>query len=143
MSQKSLDLLRSTPEDYGFHTQRTMFWIVNGKIVVGPAGTSMSHSEMAESMGWLKGDNNSQFFNENPRGFYLKNENRLHFYQGIGFNFDDQLKKQIIEILPQIKENLNLKEDVDVFFGPKDRIIKGIEYPIEKVGTIGELIVRK
>jgi len=143
MSEESLDILRSTPDDYDFHTQRTMFWIFNGQIIVGPMGTSMSHVEMAESMGWLKGGNNEQFFNENPRGFYLKSDNRVHFYRGVGFGFDDEFKKQIFCMLPHIRERLGLEDTTRIFFGPKDSPIKGIEYPIECMGVINDLIVRK
>ena len=143
MAQGPFEFLKSTPEDHNFHAQRIMFWIVDGQVQVGPIGTSMSHLEMAESMGWLNGNSCEQFFGKNPRGFYLKTGNRVHFYWGVGFGFDNELKKQIISMLPQIRESLDIEDTTEVFFGPKDSPINGIKYPIESVGTIKHLIVRK
>jgi hypothetical protein len=143
MSQNQFDFLRTTPPDYDFHTHRVMIWIINGQVVTGQLGTIKSHLEMAESMGWLNGSNNEQFFNDHPRGFYLPSGNRVHFYWGVGFYFNDDLKKQILNLLPQIANNLHLKDSVKVFFGPKDTPIKGIDYPIEYAGTIREVITTK
>ncbi len=143
MSEMSLDSLRSTPDDRNFHTSRVMFWILNGQVIAGPTGSPLSHLEMAESMGWLTGSNHEQFFNENPRGFYLEDGNRVHFYHGVGFGFDDELKKQVLNSLPQVRQTLNLEDTTQVYLGPKDTTIKGIDYPIEYLGTIGNLIIKK
>jgi hypothetical protein len=143
MSPRQFAFLRTTPADYDFHTHRVMFWIVNGKVITGPVGTTMSHLEMAESLGWINGSNNEQFFTRNPRGFYLPRGNRVYFYWGVGFYFDENLKKYILKLLPLIKKSLHLKSTVQVFFGPKDSPIKGIDYPIEYVGTIGKLTTTK
>jgi len=141
MNLSPSELLKSTPDDYDFHTQRTMFWIVNDEIVTALIGTPLSHLEMAQSLGWVDDSNLEPFFNENPRGFYLSTntDNRVHFYQGVGFGFDKQLKTKILFELPLIREKLKLNDATEVFFGPKDSPIKGIDYPIERAGTVGEL----
>lgn len=140
MVQQSFEFLRSTPEDAEFHIQRIMFWVVDGELITGLSGTSMSHLEMAETMGWLQEGNTEEFFKSNPRGFYLKESDRVHFYRGLGFMFDDSLKEEILKKLPDIALKLNFTEKTKVYFGPKDRLVKGVEYPIEFAGTIGKII---
>lgn len=135
-----LDSMRSVPEDHEFHTSRLMFWIVDGKVVQGTPGTSMSHLEMAQSLGWLDGVDPEEFFNANPRGFYLKEGNRVHFYRRVGFGFTESLKEEILEMLPQIRNELPLNSETEVYFGPKDSPIKGIDWPIERVGKLGDLL---
>lgn len=141
MNLSPSELLKSTPDDYDFHTRRTMFWIVNDEIVIAPIGTSMSHLEMAQSLGWVNDLNLEPFFNENPRGFYLSTntDNRVHFYQGVGFGFDERLKTKILPALPKIRQQLGLSDNTEVYFGPKDSLIKGVNYPIERIGTVSDL----
>jgi len=132
--------LRTRPEDIGFHSKRVMFWIVDGRIEVAPLGTTMSHLEMAEANGWVDGDSTTEFFERNMRGFYLRGENRVHFYRGVGFGFDEEVVTRATEILPEIKDTLGLNGDTRVFFGPKDSLIGGVEYQIQFAGTVQQLL---
>jgi hypothetical protein len=133
------NFLRSTPEDNEFHSQRIMFWVIDNKVISAPPGTTMSHLEMAETMGWLKGTDTENFFNKNPRGFYLKKENCIHFYRSLGFGFDEKLEKELLDIIPQIATVLNLGKNTKVYLGPKDKLIKGVEYQIKYIGKIKEI----
>lgn len=139
------DFLRTREEDIEFHTSRMMFWIINGEVIVGPTGTRMSHLEMAETHGWINGENTDVFFQKNIRGFRIKNniEDRVHFYRGIGFGFDEEMKTEVRVLLPILMETLGLTLETKVYFGPKDSIINGVEYPISFEGEVSHLFQEK
>lgn len=99
----------------------------------------MSHLEMAESVGWIKGNNERKFLDNNPRGFYLKKENIVHFYKGQAFEFDEELEKSVFKILPELVVSLKLNDLTTVYLGPKDKVIKGKEFKIKYLGTIEKI----
>ena len=140
MENPKFSFLRSTPEDNEFHSQRIMFWVINNEVISAPPGTTMSHLEMAEMKGWLKGTDAENFFNKNPRGLYLKKEDRIHFYRSVGFGFDEKLEKEVLDIIPQIAKTLNLGEKTKVYLGPKDNLIKGVEYQVKYIGKIKDIV---
>ena len=142
MAGNEYDFLKTRPEDIDFHSLRIMFWVVGGNIVIAPQGTKKSHLEMAESEGWVNGENTEEFFQENIRGFFLKEEEgaRIHFYKGVGFGFDDEVIAAAKKLLPMFVEKLGISPETKVFFGPKDSLINGVEYPIQFEGTIGQLL---
>jgi len=141
MNSKEFDHLKTKPEDREFHSSRVMFWIINEVVEVAPKGTQMSHLEMAEDRGWFDETNKTDFFEKNVRGFYLKREeeNRLHFYRGLSFGFDQEVIDTALRMLPKLVEKLGFDEDTEVYFGPKDSFINGVEYPIKFVGKVQEL----
>lgn len=142
MTGSEYDYLRTRPEDVNFHSSRIMFWVVGENIVVAPQGTQKSHLEMAEAEGWINGENTQEFFQRNMRGFLLRcaGEDRIHFYRGVGFGFDDEVISMAKMMLPRFVKVLGLSPETKVFFGPKDQLIDGVEYQIRLEGTIGELL---
>ena len=142
MAGGEYDFLRTRPEDVDFHSSRIMFWVVGEDIVVAPQRTPKSHLEMAEAEKWINGENTQEFFQRNMRGFRLKSEveDRIHFYIGVGFEFDDEVVALATRMLPRFVETLGLRPETKVFFGPKDSLINGIEYPIQFGGTVGQIL---
>lgn len=142
MTRSKHDFLRTRPKDVDFHSSRIMFWVLGEDIMVAPQGTQKSHLEMAEAEGWINEENTQEFFQRNMRGFLLRHdeENKIHFYRGVGFRFDDEVIALATRMLPRFVEVLGLDAETKVVFGPKDSLINGVEYPIRFRGTIGELL---
>ncbi|MFH1601539.1 MAG: hypothetical protein ABIB61_01125 [Candidatus Shapirobacteria bacterium] len=136
------DFLRTRLEDLNFHSSRIMFWVVEGEIVIAPPGTSLSHLEMAETGGWINEVETENFFKRNMRGFFLRTEEegRIHFYRGLGFGFDEGMIVEAKKMLPVFVQKLGLSSDTKVYFGPKDSLINGVEYPIQYGGTVEEVL---
>jgi hypothetical protein len=122
-----------------------MFWVVGDEIKAAPQGTQMSHLEMAEAERWIDSENIDEFFRRNMRSFFLRtgDENRIHFYRGVGFEFDDDVIASVERMLPRFVKELGLSPETRVFFGPKDSVINGVEYPIRLEGTVEELLKAK
>lgn len=135
--------LKTSREDVGFHGSRNMFWIIGGDIEIAPLGTTMSHLEMAEEKGWICDSGGIvDFFSNNVRGFYLKGDggDRIHFYKGVDFSFDEGMMSVVLKILPKMKDLLDLNGETGVYFGPKDSVIKGVNYDIRFIGKIKNLL---
>lgn len=137
-----LDVLRTTEKDIGFHINRRMFFIINRKIIVVPKQCKLSHLEYALENGYIKDDNITDFLNNTIRGSHIKSnkEHRIYCYKGVGFYFDNDMIKEVIELLPKIIAKLNISKDTKVYWGPVHNDINGKRYINEYAGTIEELI---
>lgn len=145
MSAGEHDWLRTRPEDLEFHSNRIMFWVMNGEIRIAPKGTTKSHLEMAESEGWINQGDTEKFFKQNMRGFYLVEGemDRIHFYRGVGFQFDEETVTLATNMLPNFVSELNLAPTTRVYFGPKDSIINNKEYEIYYAGTVSDILSKQ
>lgn len=147
-------LRRGSTKDRKFHRSRLMFCIRNGKIEVGPTNTPDSHIEWFEKEGWipktwmpgelepreLETEEVEEFLNNNVRGCYVPSENTLYCYKGAGVWFEKKDIDLIKDRLLDLKKALDLKGDTKINFGPKDKIIYGIEHPRHYEGTLEEII---
>ena len=140
MKKDKFNILRTKPWDVKFHRSRRMFCIKDGRVEVGPTKTKDSHLEWFKKEGWVNEENAEEFLNKVVRGFYLPSENGLYCYRGVGFWYDDEVIKEIIGKLPQLKKALNLNDDTKICFGPKDSPLEGIKYPRHCSGTLKELL---
>jgi len=78
--------------------------------------------------------------NTHVRGFYLKSENQLHCYRGVGFGFNEDVIKEIKTYLPKLKKAFNLNDSSRICFGPKDSPLEGVKWPRFCAGTLRELL---
>jgi len=79
---------------------------------------------------------------------YLQNLN-INLFAVLNPNFfeppflfinNNEMIKEIIGKLPQLKKALNLNDDTKICFGPKDSPLEGIEYPRHCSRTLKELL---
>jgi len=150
VEKRDLDWLRrGSTKDRKFHRSRLMFCIRNGEIEVGPTNTPDSHIEWFEKEGWIPEEEIlreeviekvEEFLNNNVRGCYVPSENTLYCYKGAGVWFEDKDIDLIKGKLLDLKKALDLKGDTKIIFGPKDKIIYGIEYPKRYEGILEEII---
>ena len=116
----------------GFHRSRRMFLIKDGKVVIGPEKTSMSHLEWFNSIG-LDG---KKTVRESVRGFV--DGRGLFFYRGEDFTADNETENTLLGHLTELARELELPPHTQVYAG----VIKtaGTTYPPKKkLGTIGDL----
>jgi len=139
-SEDKFKILTTKPRDEQFHRSRIMFCIKDGKIEVEPQGTKNSHLEWFREEGWVTEENTESFLNKTIRGFYQAAENTFYCYKGVGFWYDDEMVKEVIERLSELKQALNFQDDTKICFGPKDSPVDGIEYPRHCGGTLKEII---
>lgn len=137
--KKSLDFLKSKPEDESFHRSRIMFCIKDGKVEVAPKGIMDSHVEWFEKEGWITEKSAKDFLKSNVRGFYLASQNRLYCYRSVGFYFDNKVLLEITNKIAELKEAFNLNDNTEVHLGPKDSPVGGKEYPRVYAGTVEKL----
>ena len=132
----TMDELRAQSGDVDFHRARRMFCIRNGKLTVAPEGTAMSHLEWFEAEGWITKDNAREFMDSTIRGIFLPTRHALFFYTGVGFFFDAGVVKEASRWAEEIMSVLTLDEQVEVYVGPPDAVIRGTEYRQKRLGTI-------
>jgi len=133
-------MLHTRPEDEDFHRSRIMFVIKDGKIEIGPKSVKESHLEWLEGKGWITKENAEDFMKTHIRGFYLKKQNSLYCYRGIGFGFDDKVKPELLDKLKEIKKSLDLNNETKIYLGPKDSPLYGIDWQTVYLGNIKELM---
>ena len=143
INKDNLNFLKSKPEDKGFHSSRIMFCIKEGKIEVAPRNITDSHIEWFEKEGWITEENAEDFLNQNIRGFYLPDQNKLYCYRGVGFSFDDKVLPEVLNKIVEFKKAFNLNDNTEIHLGPKDSPIGGTEYQRVFTGTLRELIDKK
>ncbi len=136
-----LNFLKTRPEDIDFHTSRIMFCIKDGALEVAPPNIQSSHIEWFKDEGWVEESSLHSFLEEHIRGFFLKQENRLYCYKGAGFAFNEKVRQEVLQILPQFMK-MGIDEKTEVHLGPKDKNIQGTSYEQLYIGTIRELSKR-
>ena len=134
-----MDELRTHVGDVDFHRARRMFCMRNGTITVAPEGTVMSHLEWFEAEGWITKGNVQEFMDSTIRGIFLPARDALFFYKGIGFFFDASVVKEASRWAKELRVALGLDGHVEVYAGPPDAVIHGIQYRQERLGTIESL----
>jgi len=143
MPEDKFSIIRTkTPYHKEFHRSRIMFCIVGDGVKVGPLGSSESHLDWFKREGWIaeNEENAEEFLNTHIRGFFLKSENELYCYRGVGFYFDDDVIKEIKKHLLKLKEAFNLSDNAKICFGPKDSPLENIDWPRCCAGTLKELV---
>lgn len=136
--KNNVDILKTRPEDHAFHRARTMFCIKDGQLLIAPEKSTSSHLEWFKEMGWLDEKNTGEFLEKNIRGFYLRKENQIYCYKGVGFEFDDSLVHEVLQNL-SLFNLLQINDKTELHMGPKDAVIQGVTYRKMFVGTFGEL----
>ncbi len=126
-----------------FHSSRRMFWILDSRLIVAPVGTKQTHIEFAREQGLLGDLKADVFMAKHTRGFYLAivNPPVVHFYTR-DFDFDDSTIKVVKKVLPELAKTLQMPKATQVFLGPKDSVINGRKYVVNKLGVVG-CIVKK
>lgn len=94
-----------------FHKTRRMFCIHNGKILLAPENSPLSHSEWFAKLGL----DVQKAIKESVRGFV--DERGLFFYKGEDFNIDPKTEKTFFKYLPKLKEKLNLPNHTNLYGG--------------------------
>jgi len=121
----------TTVED--FHLSRRMFCILEGKVIVGPERSPMSHREWFQSMG-LDAD---EAVRDAIRGF--ADGRGVFFYRGEDFRVDDETERLFRLCLPAIAEAMGLRGDTQVFGGI--RKTDTIRWPPKKAyGAVDRLL---
>jgi len=143
MEDKDPKLLKGTIEDEVFHRSRLMFCIKDGEVKDGPENSPLSHLEWFEKEGWTAGKNIEEFLNNNIRGFYSPQEDRIYFYKGMGWNFDDRLLVEVMNKAEEVGEILGLNSDTEIYLGPKDDIIMGQKQEKKYVGKLKDIAEKK
>jgi hypothetical protein len=138
-----MNFIKGTVEDDIFHRSRRMFCIKDGEVKAGPENSPLSHLEWFEQEGWVNGNGVQEFLEKNIRGFYMSQENKIYFYKGMGWNFDDQLLSEVIRKAAEAEEALGLNDDTEIYLGPKDDIIAGIEQTKKYVGKLKDITEKK
>ena len=103
MPEDKFSILRTkTLQHEEFHRSRIMFCVVGGEVKVGPMGSNECHLDWFKREGWIteNEENAEEFLNTHLRGFFLKSENGLYCYRGVGFGFDEEVVKEIKTYLP-------------------------------------------
>lgn len=118
-----------------------MFCVRNGKLAVAPEGTAMSHVEWFEAEGWVSRTDARDFMDSTVRGIFLPARHALFFYKGIGFFFDVAVEEDACRWAEPIMAALKLDRDVEVYVGPPDAIIRGVQYAQKRLGTLESLTV--
>ena len=143
MPEDKFHILRTTtPYHEEFHRSRIMFCIIGDEVKVGPKGTTESHLDWFKREGWIaeNEENAEEFLNSYIRGFFLKSENGLHCYRGVGFGFNGDVIEETKKHLLKLKEAFNLSGNAKICFGPKDSPLEGIDWPRYCAGTSNELL---
>lgn len=131
--------IRTKPEDGNFHSQRRMFVLKEGQLVLAQEDSTLSHIEWFEAEGWVAPETASDFLSQNVRGFYLPSDNALYFYKGNGFFFDGGTEQTVLQSLEALKESLHLNAETKIFLGPRDLVVNGREYAQKYLGTLSTL----
>ncbi|MBQ8845452.1 MAG: hypothetical protein IJ008_05545 [Clostridia bacterium] len=98
-----------TQSENDFHKRRRAFLIYMDKVCYIPVGSEMSHFEYSEKLGIEK-----DVFEKLCRGYALDGD--LYFYKG-HFVYDEELINYAEKFIKEIQKELNLKEDMKVYFG--------------------------
>jgi hypothetical protein len=131
-----MDELKTQSGDVDFHRARRMFCIRNGKLTVAPEGTAMSHLEWFETEGWITKESAREFMDSTIRGIFLPARHALFFYRGVGFLFDAAVEEEASRWAGEIMSVLTLDEQVELYVGPPDAVIRGTQYTQKRLGTI-------
>jgi hypothetical protein len=116
-----------------FHLSRRMFCIIDGKILIAPEKSTLSHKEWLESLG-LDGE-----VEKSVRGF--ADDRGLFYYRGKGFLADPATEKEFMRHLKSLAEAMKLPPTTQVFGGVT--ATKDARYPPRKKhGTIAALTGR-
>jgi len=70
------------------------------------------------------------------RGIFLPARHALFFYKGMGFTFDAAVVGEARRWAKQVMSALALDRHIEVYVGPADAVIHGIQYRQERLGTI-------
>ena len=96
----------------------------------------MSHVEWFEAEGWVTKDNAREYMDSTVRGIFLPARHALFFYKGTGFFFDASVIEEARRWAEELMPVLGLDQDVEVYVGPPDAVIRGTQYRQERLGTI-------
>lgn len=96
------------------YIDRTMFVVIGEKLHLSLPDLRVSHGEWFKNEGWMNECDRS-FMENNPRG-YIDSEG-VYIYQGYDARVPDLTKKEIKKIIAELKENLNIGDDLHVFIG--------------------------
>jgi len=119
-----------------FHKSRRMFCIHEGKILVSPPKSPLSHREWFTNLGL----DAQKTIDESVRGFI--DDRGLFFYKGDDFIVDDTVEKTFLRHLIGLQKTLNLPDETQVYGGVKK--IKETKYPPAKeYGKIRDILRTK
>ena len=134
----NIDIHKSPSGKKPFHEMRRMFCIKDGKVVLGPEDSLLSHYEWFKSEGWFSDASGDVFMNTTIRGCYVPAKDSLYSYRGaMAFSFDDTLIAEVMKCLPELREQLDLNDETKVCFGPVESIVMNKEYPQKCIGNVG------
>jgi hypothetical protein len=112
-----------------FHKTRRMYCIHNGKILLAPENSPLSHSEWFAKLGL----DVRKAIRESVRGFV--DERGLFFYKGEDFKVDLETEKTFLRHLPKLQAKLKLPDKTEIYGGLTKT--KQTKYPPKKkYGTI-------
>ncbi len=137
------NFLKSKSEDKEFHSSRIMFCIRDGKVDIASPNITDSHIEWFEKEGWVTKENVEDFLKQNVRGFYLPEQNKLYCYRGVGFSFDDKVLPEVLDKIIELKKAFDFNDETEVYLGPKDSPIGGVEYQRVFIGILRGLTDNK
>lgn len=101
-----------------FHKTRRMFVIKDGKVVIAPEGSDLSHAEWLKEIGVLSFTDTS-FMEHGVRG-YFDNKDTIYFYTGFDFRITPEVEKDFFDHLEELKMALNINGPVHIFGGTRD-----------------------
>lgn len=119
-----------------FHSERRMFIIIKGELLIASKNIPLSHWEWVESENITK---NKDIFNESVRGFI--DSEGIYFYKGENFSIDKKGEIIFFDKLSEIIDKISINSKAHVFGG----MIKRKEIrkwpPKNDYGTIGQLLM--
>lgn len=128
-------------KDETFHRKRIMFCItLPGNVIhIADGNDPRSHIEWFKDERWL-GEKPEVFLISTTRGFYYPTTNCLYAYFGRNFTFDKDTIQTIWINIYKLRELLNLNDETQIIFGPKDQNFNGHSYRQLFLGRLTDFI---
>lgn len=124
-----------------YYRQRRIFFKINENLVLGEKGFEGSHYDWLKNQGWTE-QKTKEFIKNELRGT-VDPDGNIKFFTGENWEINEKIEKDFFEILPELVEKLEIKNDTKVFGGAIKQEIGKIWPPRKDYGTVGEILKNK
>lgn len=123
-----------------FHKQRIMFVIKDDELRTAPSGSSESHAEWFESLGWMNPENDG-LMEKVTRGYV--DASGIYAYVGYDFRITEYVENDLLKHLPELVKFLHLPAETRVYLGLIPQAENGLKWtPRKAFGTVADCLDR-
>ena len=121
-----------------FHKQRIMFVIKDDFLQLAPSGSTESHAEWFESLGWMNPENDS-LMEKVTRGYV--DTSGIYAYAGYDFRIAEFVENDLLKHLPELVRHLHLSVDTKVYLGLIPPAQNSTQWtPRKVIGTVADCV---